>query len=115
MRAEDDRPQKGLERLARLEPGRLVAQPAPDVDEPGGNESSSRLLRSGVMGETEPAVAHPGQHALDRGDVALPAALGHQPTARSEHRRQVREQGVMVGDPVERGRGKDRVNRLGER
>ena len=39
---EDDRAQVRLERLARLEAGRLVGQPALDVDEAGGLQPARR-------------------------------------------------------------------------
>ena len=63
------------------------------------------------MDRPEPAVADRGERPLDRGDVADPAALRDEPAARSQDRRQVAEQRVVVGDPVERGGREDRVDR----
>ena len=108
---QDHRAHEGLERLARLEAGRFVGQPAFDVDEAGRIQAADGRHRRLVVGRAEPAVADRRQRALDRVDVADAAALGDEPAARPEDGGQVPEQRVVVGHPVE-GRGRqDRIDR----
>ena len=81
-------------------------------------DASSRrtvVHRRREVDRAEPAVADRGKRPLDRRDVADPAALGDEPAAGSQDRRQVREQRVVVEDPVEGRGGQDRVHRLVER
>ena len=111
MVAEDDRPQVGLERLAGLEPRRLVGQPAFDVDKARRIEPADGRHRRLEMDVPEPAVA---DRARTRWTDAMLPTPPHWATSRPpgrSHRGEVREQGVVVGDPVE-GRGRqDRVDR----
>ena len=114
--AQDDRAQIGLERLAGLEAGRLVGQPALEIDEPGRVQPAGRgqdASRSGPV-PSQPSPM-PASARLDARDVADAAALGDEPAARPQDRGEVPEQGVVVGHPVE-GRGRqDGVDRLGHR
>jgi hypothetical protein len=47
-------------------------------------------------------------------DVALAAALGHEPAARREQPAQTCEQPLVIGDPVEGGVGERGIDRLGQ-
>jgi hypothetical protein len=110
VRTQDDGPEIGLERLARLEAGGLVGQPALDVDVPGRVEPAGRRQDRFEVDGAQPAVTDRRQHPLDRGDVARPAALGDQPAARPGHRGEIGEERIVVRDPVERGRRQDGVD-----
>ena len=75
--------------------------------------SSRRTVAIGVAKWTGPSQPSPivASDPLDGGDVADPAALGDEPAAGPQHRRQVGEQRVVVEDPVEGRGGQDRVDR----
>jgi hypothetical protein len=62
------------------------------------------------MSRPDPAVADGRQRAFDRLDVADAAALRDEPAARTQNGRQVPEQRVVVGDPMEGGRREDRID-----
>ena len=79
---------------------------------PAAARRARRRLGRLEVGVAEPAVADRREDRLDRGDVAGAAALGDEPAARPEDRGQVPEQGVVVGDPVERRGREDRVDRM---
>jgi hypothetical protein len=51
---------------------------------------------------------------METSEVPGAAALRHDPAARLERRVQAAKQLVVVGDPVERGRAENGVERLGE-
>jgi len=111
MAAQDDGGQEGLHRLHRLDHRRLRLEPGVDVDEAGRHQTIRGLLGRGEGPGIRPRLTQVGEHLLDPGHVAEPAALGDQPATRSQHGGQVPEEGVVVGYPVERGRREDRVDR----
>ncbi len=114
--AQDDRPQVGLERLAGLEAGRFVRQPALDVDEAGRVQARGRVERRLEVDGPEPAVAD--RRRAPAGSLAMLPTPPHWATSQPPGRRtaaRLREQRVVVRDPVERRGRQDRVHRLVER
>ena len=77
--------------------------------------------RAGLLGRGEgprpgPPVAGRREHREHAADVPGAAALRHEPAAGPHDAGEVREQRVVVGDPVERRRRQDRVDRrVGQR
>ena len=90
---------------------RLLVQPRLHLDEPGRFQPRGRALRRGEVLPSAKVLVDLAQRRFDRGDVAGAPALGRQLSARPQDGRQVREQRVVVGDPVEGGRRQDRVHR----
>jgi hypothetical protein len=113
--AEHDRPQERLEPLEGLERRGLGVQPALDVDEP----RCAQALR-GALGRREHLSgerigAELLEHAHHAGEVPGAAALPDEASTGPEHGREIGEQRVVIGDPVE-GRGRqDGVHGLVDR
>ena len=108
--AQADRLQVRLQ-IALGQRRRLLVQPRLHLDEPGRFQPRGRGLRRGEMLPPAEVLVDLAQRRLDRGDVAGAPALCRQLSAGPQDGRQVREQRVVVGDPVEGRRRQDRVHR----
>ena len=100
------------------------SRPVATSTKPAAARRSARLLGRGEVprprpsrrgrrakGSRSPTAARVAVEALH---VALSPALGHQPPAGPQRVEHAREQGVVVGHPVEDGVGEDGVDRLVE-
>jgi hypothetical protein len=111
--AQADRREVRLE-VGGIEIRGLVVEPHLDIGEPSPLQPSSGLGRCGEVLAPHGILSQLMQGGLDGRDVPRSSALHRELAARPQDRREIPEESVVIQDPMERGRGQDRVHRLAQ-